>query len=190
MDSPSKFFFSLEKKNRQRRFIHALRLVTGQLLTGTSEIQQRAVDFYSQLYNNEYTEDGDTFDLFCSGLPRVSEEKNKELEGPLTTEELYAVLQEYMQGGEAPGIDGLPPEFYSAFWNELKEDVLEVSTESFNDSLLPQSCRRVVLTLLPKKGDLQEIKNWRPVSLLCTDYKLLSKVLAHRLRKVMDKGIH
>ncbi|KAI3361898.1 hypothetical protein L3Q82_002226 [Scortum barcoo] len=44
-----------------------------------------------------------------------------------------------------------------------------------------------MLTLLPKKGDLQDIKNWRPVSLLCTDYKLLSKVLANRLRKVMDQ---
>ena len=63
-------------------------------------------------------------------------------------------------------------------------------TESFNNSLLPQSCRIAVLTLLPNKADLQEIKNWRPVSLLCTDYKLLSKVLANKLRKVMDKVIH
>jgi hypothetical protein len=47
-----------------------------------------------------------------------------------------------------------------------------------------------VLTLLPKKGDLQEIKNWGPVSLLCVDYKLLSKVLSNRLKKVMDQLIH
>ena len=47
-----------------------------------------------------------------------------------------------------------------------------------------------MLTLLPKKGDLQEIKNWRPVSLLCVDYKLLSKVLSNRLKKVMDQLIH
>ncbi len=39
---------------------------------------------------------------------------------------------------------------------------------------LPLSCRRAVLTLLPKKGDQNDITNWRPVSLLCTDYKLLS----------------
>ena len=47
-----------------------------------------------------------------------------------------------------------------------------------------------MLTLLPKKGDLQEIKNWGPVSLLCVDYKLLSKVLSNRLKKVMDQLIH
>lgn len=45
------------------------------------------------------------------------------------------------------------------------------------------------LTLLPKKGDLQFIKNWRPVSLLCSDYKLLSKVLAARLSRVMEQVI-
>ena len=47
-----------------------------------------------------------------------------------------------------------------------------------------------MLTLLPKKGDLQEIKNWGPVSLLCVDYKLLSKVLSNRLKKLMDQLIH
>ncbi len=62
--------------------------------------------------------------------------------------------------------------------------------DSLTNECLPLSCRRAVLTLLPKKGDLQFIKNWRPVSLLCTDYKLLSKVLASRLSKVMEQVVH
>jgi len=47
-----------------------------------------------------------------------------------------------------------------------------------------------LVTLLPKKRDLTEIKNWRPVSLLCSDYKLLSKTLANRLTKVIGQVIH
>ncbi len=62
--------------------------------------------------------------------------------------------------------------------------------ESLAEGRLPLSCRRAVLTLLPKKGDLTDIKNWRPVSLLCTDYKLLSKTLANRLTEVMEQVIH
>ncbi|KAI3355002.1 hypothetical protein L3Q82_004803 [Scortum barcoo] len=50
--------------------------------------------------------------------------------------------------------------------------------------------RRAVITLLPKKGDLQDLKNWRPVSLLCGDYKVLSKALALRLREVMAEVVH
>ena len=119
----------------------------------------------------------------------MSEETNRELEGPLTEAELFAALQS-VQGGKAPGIDGLPSEFYRAFWTELKDDLLGVFSESFEDLSLPQSCRRAVLTLLPKKGDLQQIRNWRPVSLLCSDYKLLSKALANRLKKVMEQLIH
>ncbi|KAK1901664.1 putative 149 kDa protein [Dissostichus eleginoides] len=60
---------------------------------------------------------------------------------------------------------------------------MDLFSESLNDSFLPLSCRRAVLTLLPKKGDLQEIKNWRP------DYKLLSRALSYRLRKVMDQVV-
>ncbi|KAK3507402.1 hypothetical protein QTP70_018051, partial [Hemibagrus guttatus] len=94
-----------------------------------------------------------------------------------------------MPGGKAPGIDGLPVEFYKFFWKELGEDLLEVLEESCTERCLPLSSRRAVITLLPKKGDLQNIKNWHPVSLLCTDYKVMSKALANRLRDIMDSVI-
>uniref|UniRef100_A0AAQ6ILA1 Reverse transcriptase domain-containing protein n=1 Tax=Anabas testudineus TaxID=64144 RepID=A0AAQ6ILA1_ANATE len=95
-----------------------------------------------------------------------------------------------MKGGRAPGLDGLSVEFFKAFWPELGQDLLGVVAESLTENSLPLSCRRAVLTLLPKAGDLWDIKNWRPVSLLCTDYKILSKALANRLREVMDQVVH
>lgn len=55
---------------------------------------------------------------------------------------------------------------------------------------LPKSCQRAVLTLLPKKGDLTLLKNWRPLAILCTEYKLLAKCLANRLNKILFKIIH
>lgn len=55
---------------------------------------------------------------------------------------------------------------------------------------LPLSCLRAVLTLLPKKGDLTDIKNWCPVSLICSNYKLLSKTLPLRLTEVIEQIIH
>ncbi|KAI2646772.1 putative 149 kDa protein [Labeo rohita] len=103
-------------------------------------------------------------------------------------DELYAALQS-MQSKKAPGLDGLPVDFYTFFWSVIGEDLLSVLNNSLLNKRLPLSCRRAVLTLLPKKGDLQLIKNWRPVSLRCTDYKLLSKVLASRLTKEMDQII-
>ena len=117
MDSPSKFFFSLEQKNgqsRQSRQIHALRSEDGQTLTHTAGIRSKAVDFYVQLYSSDYQEDDAAFNSFCQDLPTVSAETNRELEGPLTEAEVFAALQS-VQGGKAPGIDGLPSEFYRTF---------------------------------------------------------------------------
>ena len=117
------------------------------MLTEASGIRQRAADLYAHLYDSEYTEVILwALNSFCSGLPRVLEEINKELEGPLTAEEVYTALQS-MQGGKTPGINGLPPEFFKAFCNELREDVLEVLIESLTYSSMEQSFRRAVLTL-------------------------------------------
>ncbi|KAI4884328.1 hypothetical protein NFI96_003224 [Prochilodus magdalenae] len=104
-------------------------------------------------------------------------------------QELQVALQS-MANGKAPGIDGLPAEFYKAFWDVVGEDLLAMLNDSLVGGHLPLSCRRAVLTLLPKKGDLSEAKNWRPVSLLCADYKVLSKVLANRLKEVMGQVTH
>ena len=177
MDAPSKFFFGLEKKNGQSKIIHTLRSTEGEELSDSKEIRKRAVSFYKDLFRSGYTENDAMYESFCGELPKVPQDVNTGLDGPLTMKELYTALQS-MEGGKAPGIDGIPVEFFKDFWNEMGEDLLTVFNESFKDLVLPISCRRAVITLLPKKGDLQEIKNWRPVSLLCTDYKILSKALS------------
>ena len=69
----------------------------------------------------------------------------------------------------------------------MGEDWLAVVNDSLTGGLLPISCRMAVLTLLPTKGDPVEVKNWRPVALMCTDYKMLSKALSTRLREVMGQ---
>ncbi|KAJ3581518.1 hypothetical protein NHX12_016558 [Muraenolepis orangiensis] len=189
MDAPTSFFFGLEKKNGQRRVIHSLLSGTGQEITEPSQIRRRAVSFYSTLYTSEYEEGETLSEGFCNGLPQVSEEANSQLEGPLTIQELQTALQG-MQGQRAPGIDGLSVEFYKAYWDVLSHDLLDVFNESLASGSMPVSCRRAVITLLPKKGNLQDIKNWRPVSLLCVDYKILSKALATRLGKAVEQVIH
>ncbi|KAJ3607627.1 hypothetical protein NHX12_024678, partial [Muraenolepis orangiensis] len=189
MDAPTSFFFGLEKKNGQRRVIHSLLSGTGQEITEPSQIRRRAVSFYSTLYTSEYEEGETLSEGFCNGLPQVSEEANSQLEGPLTIQELQTALQG-MQGRRAPGIDGLSVEFYKAYWDVLSHDLLDVFNESLASGSMPVSCRRAVITLLPKKGNLQDIKNWRPVSLLCVDYKILSKALATRLGRAVEQVIH
>ncbi|XP_049924877.1 uncharacterized protein LOC126405266 [Epinephelus moara] len=94
-----------------------------------------------------------------------------------------------MQGGKAPGIDCLTVEFYKAFWDIFAHDMLQVFNESLAHGSLPVSCRRAIITLLPKKGNLQEIKNWRPVSLLCTDYKIPAHWVFNSLHWLLEEPL-
>lgn len=122
-------------------------------------------------------------------MPQLSKSANITLSSNLSLGELHVALKG-MESGKVPGINGLPIEFYNFFWSIVGEDLLQVLNESLNTGLVPISSRRAVITFFPKKGDLLEIRNWCPVSLLCSNYKLLSKVLATRLSKVIDQIVH
>ncbi|KAI3354578.1 hypothetical protein L3Q82_019083, partial [Scortum barcoo] len=134
MDTPSSFFFGLERKNGQKKVIHTLLSDTEQELVEPGQIRRRAVDFYCSLYSSEYEEDNTLQEEFCSELPQVSTETNSRLTEPLQLCELQAALRS-MQGQRAPGIDGLTVEFYKAFWDVLAADILDV----FNESLCQQA---------------------------------------------------
>ena len=96
-----------------------------------------------------------------------------------------------MSCDKSPGTDGLPVNFYRMLWDDLKELVCSVFNTCFNDGELCPSMKRGIITLLPKKGkDTLFLKNWRPISLLNTDYKILAKVLSTRLQKVLPSIIH
>lgn len=123
--------------------------------------------------------------VYLENLPQVSENVNEVIGKALAMEELEKALNS-MGNGKTPGIYDFSVEFDKTFWTEIGPDLLAVLNQSLSDGQLPRSCRRAVISLLPKKGDLNEIKN----CLLCNDYKLLSKVLANRLGDVLDQIIH
>ena len=91
-----------------------------------------------------------------------------------------------MQGGKSPGIDGLPKEFYVAFWHLVGKDLNQVLQGSIEQGELPLSMKRAVISPIFKKGDKTLLENWRPISLLNTDYKILTKALTNRLKGVID----
>ena len=165
-----------------------LRLPDGTVTTDPGEMRQHAVEFYSALFRKEGC-NRECADKLLQGLPQMGSEENAVLDANISLEELTAAVGQ-MAPGRAPGLDGLPADFYGHFWKCLGADLWEVLQECSQTELLPASCRRAVLSLLPKKGDLAVLKNWRPVALLCTDYKLFSKVLANRLKHFLELIIH
>ncbi|CAM2100523.1 unnamed protein product [Caretta caretta] len=95
-----------------------------------------------------------------------------------------------MPTNKSPGMDRLTVEFYHVFWDILSPDLVTIWAESLQSGVLPLSCRQAVLALLPKKGDLRNLRNWRPVSLLSMDYKIVAKAISLRLGTVLADVIH
>jgi len=179
MDAPTVFFFGLEKKPREQKIFHQLKMPCGGVTTDQREIQAYALSFYENLYCSEKC-DGAVADELLYGSTKLSEEDQDDLDSPLSFGELSQAVQE-MCSGKSPGLDGLSAEFFKTFWNLIGQDLYGVFLECIEKGTLPLSCRRAILTLIPKKGDLGCLKNWRPVSLICADFKILSKALTNRL---------
>ena len=184
----TKYFLNLEKRNHKEKHITKLKINETNHVTQPHLIREQMRSFYENLYGSE--ERSDIFDaMFLDNLPQLDDVDKETTEGTLSIDELsYAVLK--MKCGKSPGTDGLTSEFYKFFWCDIKHLVFESLSTAYSDQLLSQEQRRAVLRLIPKKDkDITELKNWRPISLLNTDYKILTLTLANRLQSVLPKLI-
>jgi len=93
MDAPSKFFFSLEKKNGQKKFIHALQSEEGDLLT--NPYRKRAVHIYKELYKSDISEEQDGILIFFLNLPQITKNANEEISKTLSLVELGNALKKW-----------------------------------------------------------------------------------------------
>lgn len=188
IDAPTRFFFKLERKVRVHNQMMHLKLPNGTVTSDPAEMRKLAIDFYSGLFSADSC-NADCMDEILKGLPQLGRTQLASLESTFSFEELSAAAQQ-LCCGRSPGIDGLPSEFYKKFWTLLGEDLFEVFKGCLDSGTLPLSCTRAVLALLPKKGDLGLLKNWRPVSLLCTDYKIIAKCFSNRLKECIGRVVH
>ena len=77
--------------------------------------------------------------------------------------------------------------FWQRCWALVKEEVLELFKEFYEHSAFIKSINSTFLVLIPKKGGAEDLGEFRPISLLGGLYKLLAKVLANRLKKVIGR---
>lgn len=103
--------------------------------------------------------------------------------------ELKAGLQA-MAFGKSPGPDGVLPGFFLKFWDLISHEFTAMIHSSILRGMLPPNMNKGLIVLLPKDGDLEEIKKWRPITLLNTSYKILAKTLQIRLQHLLPDIIH
>ena len=188
-EKPSHFFFRRERSNGPKKLVSALKTDCGQFTNSAAIMQEQLVRFYKRLYTAQLLDDRDQEEVLKFIDRRLSEEEKPSLETLFCEEECLFALHA-MPANRTPGSDGSPKEFYVCFWDILASDFLAMANYCLDKGELPLSLRRAIITLIFKKDDPESFKNWRPISLLSVNYKLIAKVIAQRLRVVMPSVIH
>ncbi|KAG0928928.1 hypothetical protein G6F57_012969 [Rhizopus arrhizus] len=178
------YFYKCLKDRQQQQAISELVADDGTILSTPEELTNCAKGFYSNLYSTEPVSPQAT-DFLLSQLPdtvRLDDSQQTLLLTEWTDEEVEACLA-HTPTHSSPGIDGLPYEilrflFQQPFCRSLFCDVLNTA---LTEHVFPATWQRSVVTLLPKKGDRRHLKNWRPISLICADAKVFTRLLANRL---------
>jgi hypothetical protein len=186
-EKSTKYFASLEKNNAIQSSIRAIFDENAVELTQKQPILDRVGRFYSSLFSKKITNARDINMNFLSSLdlPTLSEEQKAFCDIEFTKDDLYETLTT-MQGGKSPGNDGLTKEFYIHFWDLVGDSVFESFIEAKTAGTLSPSQRQALIKLIAKKDrDKRYIENWRPISLLNVDTKILSKTIASKLKTVL-----
>lgn len=193
-EKPTKYFLNLEKQRSRDNMLATVITTNGKEIRDQKDILEECRLFYETLYS-ENKDDLSSIEHLMDSIrdlphPILSDISKHQLDAPVSIEELKGALSK-MNKGKSPGSDGIPPEFYVAFWAPLAPFLFNSLSQSFREGILSSGQRRGVITLIPKKDvDRRSIANWRPITLLNCDYKILAKAVALRLQRHISPLIH
>ena len=193
-EKPTRLFCSLEKHNSIQKYIPKLKVLRNNqeiILTEQRSIENEILGFYKDLFtkkNNEIKDYlGPEMGATC---PKLSEHQKETMEGLMSLDELTKYLKK-TKNSVSPGSSGFTNEFFKFFWIDLKMFVSSSINYSYESGMLSITQRLGIITLIPK-GDKDKtfLKNWRPLTLLNSLYKLVSSCIAERMKPHLSTLIH
>jgi hypothetical protein len=179
-------FFHMSASTRQRaKKIEKLVNEDNIEVTGQADLCAVALNYFDYLFKSNSTVHEPVLSLIG---PRISQEDNEKLLAPISKEELKAALFQ-MHPDKAPGPDGFNPAFYQHFWELCGNDIYEAAKEWLERGYFPSSLNETNICLIPKCESASSMKDLRPISLCNVLYKMVSKLLANRLKGCLEKCV-
>ncbi|GJU55117.1 putative RNA-directed DNA polymerase, eukaryota, reverse transcriptase zinc-binding domain protein [Tanacetum coccineum] len=183
-DENSRYFHASLKKNLAKHNIHGISYV-GVWVNDANTVKQEVFTYFANRFKEERRRRPKFQSIF---FQRLSPADIELLESDFTMEEIKDATWS-CEGSKSPGLDGLNFNFIKRYWDLLKRDFFNCFKHFESTRKLAKGCNPSFITLVPKIRDPIEISDFRPISLIGCVYKILSKLLAIRLAKVMDKII-
>jgi exonuclease III len=191
-ETPSMYHVRREKCLQAKSNISQLQAADGRLLTNSQdislEIHSHFDKQFSSVSRDENTSANNCFLSEINPSPDLSPSICQNLVAPITISDLKSAI-ERTKLNKSPGADGIPYEFYGTFFDSLKEGMVEMMNAVLVCGETTETQSLALIKLIPKVKKPKGITDYRPISLLCTDYKLLASILAHRLSKTLPLTI-
>jgi Reverse transcriptase (RNA-dependent DNA polymerase) len=169
---------------------------TEQEFQNSEDRHEYVTNFYQNLYKKPDLPDpgpecvrnflGDVADHPAVLESKLNEREKNELDTDLTIAEFDRAVEQ-IKLNSSPGIDGISNKFIRTFWYLFWNPILNYANHCLETGTLTESFKIAKIRLIPKKGNPKKISNWRPISLLNCFYKIISRVITNRLKKVSDK---
>ncbi|RVW60699.1 Transposon TX1 uncharacterized 149 kDa protein [Vitis vinifera] len=160
-------------------------MINGVRFTEDQDMREGIANAYQQLLSENPGWKADIGGLLMN---QISPSEADGIEVPFSETEIFTALKG-MNGDKAPGPDGFTLAFWQNSWETVKEDLLGLFKEFHDQNSFIKSLNHTFLVLIPKKGGGGGFRHYRLISLLGGLYKLLAKVLANRIKKVIGKVI-
>ena len=191
-EKPTKFFCGLEKHNYVSKTMPKLEMTDGTLLNKQSEILSETENYYKNLYTSKdnILEDDNIGEFIEEqSMNTLNENQANKLEGLLTLSEISFTLKS-MKSEKSPGLSGFSAEFFKVFWKQLGNFILRSLNYGYMKGELSVTQKQGLITCIPKDNKPKQfLKNWRPLTLLDTVYKIASGTISNRMKTVLEQII-
>ncbi|KAJ0754284.1 putative RNA-directed DNA polymerase [Helianthus annuus] len=183
-DENSSFFHSMVNCRKASNSMHGLE-VDGNWVSKPSLVKKEVFKFFRAKFVEECEVRPR---LQCAGINKLSDAEASNLESRFSKEEIKAAVFE-CGDDRAPGPDGVNFRFVKRFWDVLEVDFVKILDDFYCNGVINTGCGSSFIAMIPKASDPIGLNDFRPISLVGVINKVISKVLACRLKKVMDKII-
>ena len=185
-DRNTKFFHSRASKRRRKNTISRLWDEKGKWCDDKANIAATAISYFKDIYTTTLPS---RIEEVTGLIPiKVTSEMNDSLTQVFTIEEIRMALFQ-MHPTKTPGPDGMSAIFYQKYWNIVGPDVTNMVLNVLNFNMSMADIKKTNITIVPKTKHPTKMKDFHPISLSNVAYKLISKVLANRLKAVLPQII-